>query len=80
LYKGEAEVVADGGRVAAKPHQDHQPHPQPLPDREGSGCAQGVTAVSVLPGGEMPFSTLENGVFSARKRCFHSGERVGGIV
>ena len=37
LYKGEAEVVAARWEVAAKPHQ---PHPQPLPEREGSGCAQ----------------------------------------
>ena len=34
-------VVAARWEVAAK---FHQPHPQPLPEREGSGCAQGVTA------------------------------------
>ena len=31
-------VVAARWQVAVKPH------PQPLPEREGSGCAQGVTA------------------------------------
>ena len=33
LYKGEAGVVAARWEVAAKPH------PRPLPEREGSGCA-----------------------------------------
>jgi len=62
LYKGEEGVVADGGRVAARP-------PQPLPEREGSG--------SVPPCRKTPFSTQENIVFYVRKRCFHSGERFG---
>ena len=37
-------VVAARWEVAAKParqpNQPSQPHPQPLPEREGSGCAQ----------------------------------------
>ena len=48
-----------------------KPHPQPLPEREG----RRLRTVSALPGRDTPFSTLENSVFSARKRCFHCGEQ-----
>ena len=70
-------VVAARWQVAAKPKQAHQPHPQPLPEREGSGCAQGVAAGSVVTSNDSPkpfttvktaFSCGENTVFQRRKR------------
>ena len=60
----EKEVVAARWEVAARPH------PQPLPEREGSCCAQ----IPPIPM-KKSFSAQENTVFSARKRCFLGGER-----
>jgi len=66
-YSGGGSKVGGGSKAPTA-----QPAPPPAPPRKGG---EGLRTVSALPGREMPFSTLENTVFSARKRCFHCGEQ-----
>ena len=66
-------VVAARWEVAARParqpNKPSQPHPQPLPEREGSSCAQGDRQV-VTSNDTKTVHHSENIVFLRRKRCF----------
>jgi len=81
LYKGEKGWWQMVGEWQQGP-QPSQPHPLPLPDREGGGCAQGgdgrITAVqhevTAFQREITAFSVRENSVFSTGKRCFHVGD------
>ena len=78
--KGKQRWWQQGGRWQQSPNRPNSPTPTappPAPPRKGG---ERLRTVSALPGRGTPFSALENGVFCARKRCFHCGERVWGIV
>ena len=66
-YSGGGSKVGGGSKAS----------PTPSPSPKGGGR---LRTVSALPGREAPFSTLENTVFSARKRCFHCGEQFWCVI
>ena len=79
VYSGGGSKVGGGSKATPA-----QPHPQPLPEREGSGCAQGVAAESVVTSNDSPklfttvktaFSCGENTVFQRRKRRLPAWQR-----